>query len=471
MARENARVDLADNVIESIAHAHAESLRLSAVHLTYGRSTGFGGNRSALVDVNDLDHGMRLLRSCAVDSGRPMPSDAVRAMLAVRLVQLCTPGAGVEPAVLLGLVEMLNRNALPVVREYGSIGTADLSALCGTALTLMGERSATAPLPPMKPWTNESALPFVSSNALTIGRAILTTHDLRQLVQASLLTFGLSFVGLRGNASPFTAAAARGIAAPGAAELASRMRAVLGRPALPHRLQDPYGLRAFVPSTTGLVDAQDRLDLLLDGLVHAAQENPLFVYDEAGAGVEVVHHGNFLQAPLALSLDTLKIALAQTLPLAVSRLRMMTEPEFTGHRPFLAAGADSASGIMMVEYVVASAYGTIHAAAQPNCLSTVVISRGAEDHASFANEGVNQLERAVHAYRTVIAGELLVAIRLLRQSGIGARDMPSPILCAAYEASLALETNEHDRDLQTDMRLAEEIVSTLAGIEQTAEQV
>ena len=83
---------------------------------------------------------MRLLRSHAVDAGDPLDDRTVRAMLAVRLVQLCVPGAGLDPEILGGLERMLNEDALPELLQYASIGTGDLAALAGTALTLIGER-------------------------------------------------------------------------------------------------------------------------------------------------------------------------------------------------------------------------------------------------------------------------------------------------------------------------------------------
>ena len=88
---------------------------------------------------DDTDYGMRLLRSHAVDAGDPLDARTVRAMLAVRLMQLCVPGAGLDPEILDGLERMLNDDALPELLHYASIGTGDLAALAGTALTLIGE--------------------------------------------------------------------------------------------------------------------------------------------------------------------------------------------------------------------------------------------------------------------------------------------------------------------------------------------
>ena len=126
-------------------------------------------------------YGMRLLRSHAVDAGDALADRTVRAMLAVRLVQLCVPGAGLDPQILRGLERMLNEDALPELLQYASIGTGDLAALAGTALTLIGERPATAPLVPMPPWGADSALPFMSSSALTLGRSCLSLDELARL--------------------------------------------------------------------------------------------------------------------------------------------------------------------------------------------------------------------------------------------------------------------------------------------------
>ena len=149
----------------------------------YGRTTGVGANRATAVSPTDSEYGMRLLRSHAVDAGDPLDDRTVRAMLAVRLIQLCVPGAGLDPAILAGLETMLNDDALPELRQYASIGTGDLAPLAGTALTLIGERPASKPLASMAKWGADSALPFMSSSALTVGRGCLALDELSRLEQ------------------------------------------------------------------------------------------------------------------------------------------------------------------------------------------------------------------------------------------------------------------------------------------------
>ncbi len=155
------QVCVSPDVMAEVGRVYGLAANLSARFPTYGRTTGVGANRIAPVSSEDPTYGMRLLRSHAVDAGDPFADRTVRAMLAARLIQLCIPGAGLDPTILGGLERMLNDDALPEILQYASIGTGDLAALAGTALTLIGERPSSAPLAPMPPWGADSALPFM----------------------------------------------------------------------------------------------------------------------------------------------------------------------------------------------------------------------------------------------------------------------------------------------------------------------
>ncbi|PUB29756.1 histidine ammonia-lyase [Promicromonospora sp. AC04] len=479
---DGAPVRVPDAVVEAVGRAHALTQRLVAEVPTYGRTTGVGANKTAVVE-DDGAHGLRLLRSHAVDAGAELPARAVRAMLAVRLNQLCVAGSGVDPVVLPALERMLNTDAPPTVRAHASIGTGDLGALAGTALTLMGERPATGPLEPMEPWNRDSALPFISSNALTIGRACLVVDALDRLDRAAAVVYALSFRGLDGNPSVLSPTAVRAAAAPGVDVVAGRALRLLGAGAgsaersagvevgadagagagveagagQPARIQDAFGLRVFPISQGAFTHALGTLAEQAGRVLGVAQENPFF--DLAGAAV--VHHGAFHQAALGLALDGCNLALAQTGPLVMSRIGMLNEPALTGLRPFLATGPEGASGLMMAEYVAASALGELRAAAQPASLGSVSLSRGTEEDASFASQAVVQAERAVAAYRTLLACELVGAVRLLRQRGV---DLPAGPLHDALKVTAALPTDDTDRDLRNDLELAENLLDALARI-------
>ena len=460
VARDHEHVAVSSARLDSVTRAHEAARQLAERIPTYGRATGVGANRSVTVNDDDSQHGLRLLRSHAVDAGDALPAIAVRSMLAVRLAQLSISGSGIRPDILDALTRMLEMDALPVVLEFGSVGTADLAALAAVALTLMGERPASTPIEPMHPWDADSALPFMSSSALTIGRTCLVVDELHELIRASHAVFGLSFVGLRGNRSPFSAAAAIAGAAPGLDDVCQMLRERLGEIGEAARIQDPYALRAFPITLAPVIDALGQLDALVTTLVNTAQENPLFTDND------VIHHAGFHQVALGLKADALALALAAQTPVSLSRIRLMSEPDYTGLRPFLTSGLPGASGIMMVEYVAGAAVGEMHACAHPSSLTTVVLSRGTEEDASFAPVAIAQLERATHALRTMLGCELLIATRMLRQQGVRPADLPSDAMRRTWDVVRALPSDDVDRDLRPDLGLAQQLLAELAELDE-----
>jgi histidine ammonia-lyase len=456
------QISLPAEVVGAVARLHVQAAELSTRYATYGRTTGVGANRIAAIPPDSPDYGMRLLRSHAVDAGDPLSARTVRSMLAVRLIQLCVPGAGLDPAILDALVRMLNENALPEVRQYASIGTGDLAALAGTALTLIGERPASAELTPMPPWGADSALPFMSSSALTVGRSCLAVDELIRLERASSVIYMLSFLALDGNPSAFSPVAARAAAAPQVETVATRLRSLFAedgrRDHPPARIQDPYGLRVYPVAHASVVTSLDSFVAQLERTLNAAQENPLFDVD----GDQVVHHGAFYQASLSLELDGATLALALTAPITYSRIRMLNDPDTNGGNAFLAADSDGSSGLMMVEYVAAGAIAEIRNAAQPASAGTLVLSRGAEEDATFASQGVHQLERSVAAYRVLLCCELVGAVRLMRQRGL--EDRFGGVLGRALALAAGLPRNDEDRDLRGDIAAAEPLLDELGRL-------
>jgi histidine ammonia-lyase len=450
-------------VVDRLAVAHDGARDLAEHSAVYGRSTGVGANKDTAVAADGDAHARRLLRSHAVDAGELVPARVVRAMLAVRLNQLAVGGSGVEPAVVAALAEMLRRDALPTVRTLGSIGTGDLTALAGTALTLLGERPASAPLEPLDAWGPESALSFISSSALTIARAALAVAELRRLDHAWSAVVALSFHALDGNAQAYAEASAGASAAPGVEHAAASLRALIGPAPEPARIQDPFALRIAAITQGVVTTATERLADQAEALIGAAQENPLYVLGTDGGAGAVLHHGAFFQAQLAAELDATALALAQSSTVACSRLRLANEPAFTGLPPFLGDGEPGASGLMMVEYVAAGAVADIRHAAQPAALGTVVLSRGAEEDAPFAAQAVAQLEDAVAATRTLIACELLGAVRVVRRRGIAQR-LTGPLAAVFALASTSLGSDDADRDLRPDLERATALLGEIADL-------
>ncbi|ANP55502.1 histidine ammonia-lyase [Streptomyces griseochromogenes] len=439
--------------------------RIAATGRVYGRSTGVGANRNEDVPTEAAaGHGLRLLRSHAGAVGEELPARQVRAMLAVRANQLLAGGAGLRPGVVTALCEALETGAHPVVNEFGSVGTGDIAALAQLGLALAGEHPWQGPgAPAPQPLDNNDALALISSNALTLGQSALALHELRALIGATQVVAALSLLAVNGSHEPYAAPVHAARPHRGSAEVARRMRVLIGaadRPAPPlGRIQDPYGFRCLPQIHGPAHDAADALEQVLTVEINAAAENPLIAPDDLAA----YHHGGFYQAQLALALDHFRLAVTQVARLSTSRLSTLNEPAYTRLRPFLADHEPASSGVMILEYAAGAALGDLRAFSAPASLGHAVLSRGVEEQASFASLAARQTLRACGAYRLVVGCELVAAVRALRQ-----RDLrPDPGLPAGRALALAesaLDDDPADRPLTHDVTTAAALLDRFTDI-------
>lgn len=445
VAHQGETVTVTAAALERAAQSQAYADEAATGRVLYGRSTGVGANRS--VAVRDPDaHAMRLLRSHATSAGPLRSPERVRAMLVVRLNQLAVGGSGAQPALLEALVEMLAADALPPVREFGSIGTADLPALATTALALAGELPTSNPLDVRIDFRAGDAGPFLSSNAATIGDAAIAQHALATQAQAAMRVAALTFTTVDGNPEAFAEVVERATPFDGAREVCRTMRGLILNPdGVPARVQDPFGLRTIPQVHGAYLDALTLLDRVITAMASAPSENPVAV-----PGFAIAHHGGFHAAYLGQALSAVLSAAAQSAQLSGARLAMLAEPAFTRLPPFLGDGTPGASGVMITEYVSAAATAELSGWAAPAAVQTATLSMGVEDDASFAALAASQAIQAVEAYRIVLACELVSAVRAMRMRGI---EPVGPV------AELSADTA--DRDLTADLEQAGALLDRL----------
>lgn len=415
LARAPRPVHLDPQARERVTAARAAAIEAASRRPVYGHSTGVGANRTTTLDEEGTSaFGLRLLRSHAGGIGSLVPVEQSRAMLAVRLNQLLGAGSAIDGAVVDALAQALTDGHVPEIHALGSLGTADLTALAELGLTLVGEQpwhpgaGLGAPPRPLA-LTSWDALPLLSSSALTIGQAALAATDLRTLLDRLPLVAALSLTAVRGSLEPYAEAVHARRPHPGAQGVAARMRLLLPRPDWrPSLVQDPFGFRCLPQVHGAAMDAWNALDRVLAVELNASAENPLF------DGSDYYHHGGFHQAPLALAADQMRLALLGTAQLTTARQGALNEPGFTRLPAFLAEADNGSSGLMITEVAAHSALAELRGAAQPVTLGHTVISRGVEEHASFAATAARRLTEAVDHFGLVLACELVAAVRALR---------------------------------------------------------
>jgi histidine ammonia-lyase len=458
-ARRHDIVELTETARQRVAASAALAERIAAERPPYGRSTGVGANRNVSVD-DPGRHARALLRSHATSAGPLRSPVRVRAMLVVRLNQLAAGGSGASPAVLEGIAAMLAADALPSVREHGSVGTSDLPALATTALALMGEAPTTLPLPVRVELGASDALPLMSSNAAAIGDAALAGAELMELARASVVVAALTFAGVDGNGEAFAELVERVTPFAGARQVCRWMRALTDGAGPPARIQDPFGLRTL-PQVHGVtIDALRRLDEVVRLLANAPSENPVFLEGSDGRD-EIAHHGGFHASYLSAALDAAVLAVAQSATLSLARVAVLIDPNATGLPAFLGDGTPGSSGVMVLEYVSASALGDVRVAATPTGLQTVVLSRGLEEVASFASLAARQAAAVAEPMRTLLACELVAAVRAVRSKKFST---DNELLDRALALCAELPEDLTDRDLTEDIDLASQLLPGLAAL-------
>jgi len=434
-----------------MAAGHRAVEAAAKVRRVYGRTTGVGANRHVEIEPGEgRMHSLRLLRSHAGGVGRALPEEVVRGAILVRLAQMAAGGGGHRPAVADALVAAVGDGPLPVLHDVGGIGTGDLTLLAQLALALAGESGweggATLTIEP------GDALAFMSSNAVTFARAAFAWADVCELLDAGLGVAALTFRALDGNEEAFAEAIGDARPLPGLVAVTERLRALTAGAPEPARLQDPFGLRCLPMVAGALHDAAANLRRLLSVEINAAAENPLV------AGADVLHHGGFHAAAMALALDGLRLGLVPFADLSLARLSHMMSPALSGLSPFLSDDAAGSSGMLITEYLAGDAVARLRADAAPAVLGTLTISRGLEEHASFAWQGAEQAGRAVGHLRTVLALEWVVAERMLRM-----REMaPAGPLAPLRRLGDGFETRLEDRPLGADVELAAAALPALA---------
>jgi histidine ammonia-lyase len=469
-----ARVEVTSEAIEANrAAAAAVAEILARGDPVYGVTTGVGVLRTREVaDEERREMSLRLLRSHAGGGGALLPREVVRAAMVVRANQLGAGGAGVSPDLLRALVAALNAGIAPAARELGSLGTGDVSVLAEIAVALLGEGEVLegAGVAPAAEGLRRAGLTapvlgerdgigFMSSNAATIGQAALVAERAARVLDTALSVAALSFLGADADTSVLDARVHAARPHPEQAQVAERMRALIGKP--PARrgpgtgrpVHDPYGFRCQPQVDGPAFAALARLDQVLAVELNAAAENALVVADD----VVALPNGNFHAGVLGLALDGLCAALAQSASLVATRVGALLDATVTGLAPMLAQRPGTDSGAMILEYTAHAAAADLRLLSVPASASYVSVSAGVEAHGGLASQGAARAATAVGRMADAVAVELVAAVRALELSRrwVPAGGEARLLLDAARER---MSSDSRDRPLTGDVAAARAIV-------------
>lgn len=431
------RIEISSNAKIALENSYASLERIIEKQLPiYGVNTGFGIFADQVISPDDSRKLNRnLIISHAVGTGLPLPKFVVRAAMAVRVNALVKGYSGIQPFIVDRLVEMINKDVIPVVYSKGSLGSSgDLCMLAQMALVLTRDEHNDMLDSGLAEFEGQVVNGYQAMRAAGIERSVLSYKDGLALINGATfsaavlalcayeanflsnladLTAALSFEGLLGRSDALNPALheARGLT--GQMKSASRILDYIKGSTLvdsDSHIQDAYSLRC-APQVHGAV--RDTLAFVNETAVreiNAATDNPLII----GEG-KIISGGNFHGEPVAMTADYLSIALTELSAIAERRLFRLMDKNLNYGLPAMLVGDGGKvglnSGVMLLQYTAASLVLESQTLSSPDSVRSLPTSANQEDHNANAFNAALHLLQVMENTLRVIAIEYYCACR------------------------------------------------------------
>lgn len=474
------RVD--DSAWERVAASRAFlEERVEAGDTIYGVNTGVGHLAHVAVPMEDLaDLQRNIIRSHAAGLGPMLAPDEVRAVLLLKVNLFAKGRSGVRRELVEHLAAMLAADVLPCIPAKGSLGASgDLAPLAHVALSAIGEGEVdhagerkpaaeglrVAGLEPIE-LSYKEGLGLINGCQIMAGRGALLLHDAWTLWKTAQLVAVAALDVLGASERPFLAAVHEARPYPGQRAVAANLRELLAAERRrTSRVQDAYSLRCVPQILGGVADAFVDLERRLEIEVNAASDNPLVFAEER----EIVAAGNFHGESLALALDHFGTAAGEIASLVERQVNRLLNPHLSGLPAFLAPATGKNSGLMILQYSIASLVSENKVLAHPASSDSIPVSADQEDHVSMGATSVHKAAEIVRNVADVVGVGVMTVAQAMDVAGDG------PYTPAARALREALRTKvpfwAEDRYAAEDMRAASELArggTLLAAVEAAA---
>lgn len=429
----------------------------------YGINTGFGSLCNHKVSAEDLENLQRnLVLSHACGTGDKVPDEIVKIMLLLKVQSLAYGHSGVQLETVEFLVEMFNKDILPVVFQQGSLGASgDLSPLAHLSLPLLGEgrvvvdgkEVATRSIMRMNKW---KAIELKSKEGLALlnGTQFMSAYGVWILLKAQKLSYMADMIGaisleaFDGRTECFDELIHLVRPHKGQLKTAENIRDfLLGseiQEAEKKHVQDPYSFRCMPQVHGASKDVISHVKDIFTIEINSVTDNPTIFIEED----KIISGGNFHGQPLAMAMDYLAIGLAELGSISERRTYQLIS-EQRGLPAFLVAKAGLNSGMMIPQYTAASIASQNKQLCTPASVDSIVSSNGQEDHVSMGANSATKLYRVVKNTEHILAIELMNATQAIAFRNVKSSDFIESIL-DVYRSEVAFL--DSDRLLHDDIQ-------------------
>jgi len=406
--------------------------------IVYGVTTGFGEFSNVKISHDDSEQLQEnLIVSHAVGCGEPLPPFIVKIMMLLRVNALAKGHSGIRPSTAQLLVEMMNRNIIPVVPSQGSVGSSgDLVQLSHLVLAMIGKGNVQIiddvtdsksgqskilssklalkknGLQPVKLQAKEG-LALINGTQMMTSFASFLSAKASKLKKIADIAAALSHEALRATDKAFDEKLHLLRPYKGQLETAKNIRSLIEGSEIrtshlknDARVQDAYSIRC-VPQIHGA--SKDAIDYVASRVaieINSANDNPLIFPDTN----EHIEGGNFHGQPVALAMDFLAIALSELANVSERRIERMVNGALSQGLPrFLTTHGGLNSGMMIAQYTAASLVSENKVLAHPASVDSIPTSANQEDHNSMGSIAAQKCYRILQNLENVLAIELMTS--------------------------------------------------------------
>jgi histidine ammonia-lyase len=387
----------------------------------YAVNTGVGALLNRRIPegrMEEFQENLIMGHACGV--GPSLDKETVKGVMLHMILNLKQGYSGIRLATLELLVEMFNRNIIPVVPAKGSLGASgDLVPQGHIALALIGKDPArvlaAAGLEPAKLQIGE-AIALLNGTSLMTSYLAFLVFQSNNLIRTADIAAAMTIEALNCNTQSFEPEVQELRPHPGqiaTADYLGRLLLKTGDAEKPAcALQDIYSLRCIPQVHGAFRDVLSWAEGIVDTEINSFGGNP-WISTKGGKTEIRGGSGNFHGQILAQAADSLSIALCSISGISERRTDELVTCCANGLPMFLATNEGLNTGLMIPQYTAAALVSENKTLAHPASVDSIPVSAGQEDFVSMGAWAVSKARDICRNTEYVIAIEVLCAAQAL----------------------------------------------------------
>ena len=420
------RVKLAQSALNNIEQSHANLKKLlKEENIIYGVNTGFGNLSQILIDKDDQNQlQTNLVRSHASAIGKPLDLGIVRTILFLKLLTYAHGYSGVSIGLVKKILQLLNKDILPVIPEKGSVGASgDLAPLGHMALSIIGEGEVfykgkisktktifnKVKISPLTLGPKEG-ISLINGTQVSTALAIKACIDGEILIKSADIAGALSVENSFSSRKVFQSKIHQLKYHPGQRKSAKNVYNILSGSEIVSshsncgKIQDPYSFRCIPHIHGACRDFFINAEKVINNEINSVSDNPLIMDKKS-----VMSSGHFHGEHISQAMDSLAIAFSELGSISERRIHFFMKGIKPNIPPFVTTDPGLESGYMIAHVTATALASENKTLSHPASIDSLPTSGGQEDLVSMAPWAAQKLLNIQLNLSYIIAIELIVA--------------------------------------------------------------